>query len=63
LIQFYGVVFNACAQKPGSLGCHTALAKAVKEKDFFGNQNSVAKPKDPSWDCTVQRLKMHFGVD
>ena len=38
------------------------LAEAIKEKGFFGNQNSVARPKDPKWDYTVQRLKKHFGV-
>ena len=39
-----------------------SAAKAVKEKGFFGNQNSVARPTAPKWDYTVQRLKKHFGV-
>jgi len=38
------------------------LEKAVKEKGFFGNQNSVAKPTAPKWNYTVQRLKERFGV-
>ena len=38
------------------------VGKAIKEKGFFGNQNSVARPTDPKWDYTVQRLKKHFGV-
>jgi hypothetical protein len=39
-----------------------SLEKAVKEKGFFGNQNSVAKPTSPKWNYTVQRLKERFGV-
>lgn len=40
-------------------------AKAVKEKEkgFFGNQNTVARPRTPKWDHTVERLKKEFGVD
>ena len=38
------------------------VAKAIKEKGFFGNQNSVARPIAPKWDYTVQRLKKHFGI-
>lgn len=38
------------------------LDKAIKEKGFFGNQNSVAAPKVPKWEHTVQRLKQRFGV-
>ena len=37
-------------------------ANAVKEKGFFGNQNSVASPMSPKWDYTVERLKKHFGI-
>ncbi len=39
------------------------VEKAIKEKGFFGNQNSVAKPRTPKWDHTVERLKKRFGVD
>ena len=38
------------------------VAKAIKEKGFFGNQNSVASPLSPKWDYTVQRLKKHFSI-
>jgi hypothetical protein len=38
------------------------LDKAVKEKGFFGNQNTVARPTSPKWNYTVQRLKERFGV-
>jgi len=38
------------------------VAKAIKEKGCFGNQNSVASPVSPKWDYTVQRLKKHFGI-
>ena len=38
------------------------LEKAVKEKGFFGNQNTVARPTSPKWNYTVQRLKERFGV-
>jgi hypothetical protein len=39
------------------------LKDAIKEKGFFGNQNSVAKPKTPRWNHTVERLKKRFGID
>jgi len=35
---------------------------AIKEKGFFGNQNTVARPKAASWDYTIQRLKRHFEI-
>jgi hypothetical protein len=38
------------------------LDKAIKEKGFFGNQNTVARPTSPKWNYTVQRLKERFGV-
>lgn len=38
------------------------LEEAIKEKGFFGNQNTVAKPKTPKWDHTVERLKKRFRV-
>ena len=37
--------------------------QAVHEKGFFGNQNSVARPRSPKWDHTVERLKKRFGID
>jgi hypothetical protein len=38
------------------------LSQAIKERGFFGNQNSVARPTTPSWVHTVQRLKERFAV-
>jgi hypothetical protein len=35
---------------------------AVKEKGFFGNQNTVARPSADRWVHTVERLKARFGV-
>jgi len=37
--------------------------QAIHEKGFFGNQNSVARPRSPKWDHTVERLKMRFGIE
>lgn len=39
------------------------LKDAIHEKGFFGNQNSVARPRTPKWEYTVKRLKKRFGVD
>ena len=39
------------------------IEDAFQEKGFFGNQNTVAKPRTPKWDHTVKRLKALFGVD
>lgn len=38
------------------------LAQAIKEKGFFGNQNTVARPVSPTWNYTVQRLKERFSI-
>lgn len=38
------------------------LAQAINESGFFGNQNSVAKPKAESWFKTLARLKQRFGI-
>lgn len=38
------------------------LAEAVREKGFFGNQNSAAKPRAKSWQHTIERLEQRFGV-
>jgi hypothetical protein len=35
---------------------------AIREKGFFGNQNIVARPKDPKWNHTVERLKKRLGI-
>lgn len=35
---------------------------AIKEKGFFGNQNTVCKPVAKKWRHTVERLKIRFGV-
>lgn len=39
------------------------LNKAIKEKGFFGNQNTVCKPTAKSWVHTIERLKRRFVVD
>ncbi len=38
------------------------LAEAIKEKGFFGNQNTVAKPKSKKWLHTIERLKKRLEV-
>ena len=38
------------------------LHKAVKEIGFFGNQNTVAKPRAQNWHFTVERLKTLWKV-
>jgi hypothetical protein len=38
------------------------LDQAIKEKGFFGNQNSVAKPKARKWVHTIERLKKRLEV-
>lgn len=39
-----------------------SLEQAIKEKGFFGNQNTVARPTKPKWNFTVERLKERFGI-
>ncbi|MBL4848993.1 MAG: hypothetical protein JKY65_26005 [Planctomycetes bacterium] len=42
---------------------HTVpLNEAVKERGFFGNQNTVAQPTTSKWEHTVQRLKKRFDL-
>lgn len=36
--------------------------KAVREAGFFGNQNSVAKPKSEKWEHTVKTLKARWSL-
>jgi hypothetical protein len=36
--------------------------KAVSEVGFFGNQNTIAKPRAEKWSHTVERLKELWGV-
>ena len=38
------------------------ISEAISEKGFFGNQNSVAKPRSKKWPHTIERLKIRFGV-
>ena len=38
------------------------LHEAVKEIGFFGNQNTVARPRHQSWHFTVERLKTLWQV-
>jgi len=40
-----------------------SVDEALKEKGFFGNQNSAAKPRTKKWINTVDRLKTRFGVE
>ena len=39
------------------------LQDAVKERGFFGNQNTVAQPRSSKWDFTVERLKALWGIN
>jgi len=39
-----------------------SLEEAVHEKGFFGNQNTVCKPRTKAWQHTVERLKQRFDV-
>ncbi len=39
-----------------------SLVQAIKEKGFFGNQNSVAKPKAKKWIHTIDRLIKRFEI-
>jgi hypothetical protein len=39
------------------------LDNAIKEKGFFGNQNTVARPRSAKWKYTVDRLKKIFNVN
>lgn len=38
-------------------------SQAVKEIGFFGNQNSVCRPRDQKWVYTVERLKKIWGIE
>lgn len=40
----------------------TDLNAAVKEKGFFGNQNTVARPKSKKWSHTIDRLRKRFRI-
>lgn len=43
---------------------HTVpVEDAVKEIGFFGNQNTVARPKAIRWTHTVDRLKELWKID
>ncbi len=42
---------------------HTVpLGEAVREKGFFGNQNTVAQPRSGKWAHTIERLKKRFDL-
>lgn len=36
--------------------------KAIRETGFFGNQNSVCRPRTPKWNHTVSRLKTRLDI-
>ena len=38
------------------------ISKAIKERGFFGNQNTVARPTTERWNHTVERLLSRFGI-
>lgn len=38
------------------------VRNAVKERGFFGNQNTVARPTTEKWNHTIERLKLRFGL-
>jgi len=38
------------------------FSEAIREKGFFGNQNSAAKPRAKRWLHTVERLKKRFEI-
>ena len=40
-----------------------ALDDAVKEKGFFGNQNSAARPRARKWTHTVEQLKKRWAIE
>jgi len=57
----FDLPWNQCSAWSG-ISVRLGAEYAIKEKGFFGNQNSVARPTALKWDYTVQRLKKHFGV-
>jgi len=43
--------------------CTKSIAEAVSEVGFFGNQNTVARPKTHKWNHTIEQLKQRFRVE
>lgn len=43
--------------------CTKPINEAVSEVGFFGNQNTVARPKTHKWNHTIEQLKQRFGVE
>lgn len=39
------------------------VEKAISETGFFGNQNTVCRPRTGKWVHTVDRLKRYFESD
>ncbi len=39
-----------------------SLNDAVREPGLFANQNTVAKPRDPKWQATVELLQERWGI-
>lgn len=39
-----------------------SVNEAISEVGFFGNQNSVCRPRANRWNHTIERLKRHFGI-
>jgi len=40
-----------------------SVSNAIHEKGFFGNQNTVCKPRTARWQHTIDRLKQRFGLE
>lgn len=58
-----GDVENQAVFVPVSWLADVALSGAVREIGFFGNQNTVAKPKSEKWEHTVSVLKKRFKIE
>ena len=58
-----GDVENQAVFVPVSWLAEVPLSGAVREIGFFGNQNTVAKPKSEKWEHTVSVLKKRFRIE
>jgi hypothetical protein len=43
--------------------CTKSLPEAISEVGFFGNQNTVARPRTHKWNHTIERLKQQFAIE
>lgn len=58
-----GDLENQALFVPVSWVSDVPLTAAVREIGFFGNQNTVAKPKSEKWEHTVSVLKKRFKIE